>query len=778
MHKGKRKCVEKDGKKLYTDIKRSHLQRLIGKGRGSMPNGIFISYRRDTGSMMARMLYDRLRLEKQYQCFLDVGKLNAGNFRENIITEMDKCDVFLLVLSRNALDRCSNPEDNVRQEIVAALERKLAFIPVTAEDFIWPEKMPEGLEDIKNYNAIPYVQVYSEQFFERLYSFIDKVRGEDAAQHTLAGQTAAAAGEQAGSGYVNAESGKVKDTGAQRGTAGAQQRGKASAPNTSGGTAAGKASAENSGNGNGRGGSSRKIPVPMLIAAAVLMVLLIVFVPKLLKRGDSGKEDPEGADKTSSQAVSTEAAPSAETSSEADTENTETEETAQKEAQVLPESFLQDMVTLSEKRMKNILVENADLSFSTGETNVDVNTRYVSIGNAALMQDALFFETGGTSGFYMAYKAPVAIDEAWEAFAYLDIPKEYPDAVIVLTLDTFPVKFYSVEKGGEPVYKSSDLKIIKVYASEDEYLRNIYGQYQYVTHDSYEIILPKGSEDFAPDASAPEGDSKTAFGPAMDVEPGTDQLNAVLIPLNTKITGTKAEGREAVYYSFRTGEDTAYVLSVVNKTTEVYLRVMICDENGGELEGVYAGGEGSAASKDLTLEPDHTYTLKICCNGNNKSGYYPKGTENDFAIVIKDPENTAVTFWSTSEDTASGGAAVPGTNQDDAARVSVNTDLSGTASNGYVWYYSFRTDEQADAEYVFKGVNKSGQKYLHAVLCDEAGEDIGSLSASSSGELDSFSAVLKAGTVYYLKVYCNGDKTGFYPKDTPIDYTVRIEKAK
>ena len=140
--------------------------------------GIFISYRRDTGSTMARMVYDRMRLEKGYQCFLDVEKLNAGDFKKNIANEIAKCDIFILILSSRALERCSNPNDNVRQEILAALSKKLNIIPVTSEDFDWPETMPEGLERIKNYNAIPYVQVYSDQFFDRLYSFIENIRNE------------------------------------------------------------------------------------------------------------------------------------------------------------------------------------------------------------------------------------------------------------------------------------------------------------------------------------------------------------------------------------------------------------------------------------------------------------------------------------------------------------------------------------------------------------------------------------------------------------------------
>ena len=113
-----------------------------------------------------------------YDCFLDVEKLNAGNFRENIVSEMKKCDIFLLVLSKNALNRCVNPHDNVRQEIEEALANGLAIIPVMTEDFAWPETMPQGLESIADLNSVPYIQVYSEQFFERLYSFIETVRAE------------------------------------------------------------------------------------------------------------------------------------------------------------------------------------------------------------------------------------------------------------------------------------------------------------------------------------------------------------------------------------------------------------------------------------------------------------------------------------------------------------------------------------------------------------------------------------------------------------------------
>ena len=73
-----------------------------------MKQGVFISYRRDTGDVMATLIYNRLCLIKGYQCFLDVKGLDVGDFRKQILEKMDDCDIFLLVLSKDALDRCSN----------------------------------------------------------------------------------------------------------------------------------------------------------------------------------------------------------------------------------------------------------------------------------------------------------------------------------------------------------------------------------------------------------------------------------------------------------------------------------------------------------------------------------------------------------------------------------------------------------------------------------------------------------------------------------------------
>lgn len=158
-----------------------------------MGHNIFISYRRSTGSLMATLVHHELI--KKYPVFLDVEQLAAGNFQVGIEEEMKSCDTFILILSKDSLDRCGNPDDNVRLEILAAKRYGLAIIPVMTEDFVWPEKMPAGLEDLKFYNAIPYVQVYGDSFFERLYNFIEGTNSHAAREKRLAEEGQAPGGK-------------------------------------------------------------------------------------------------------------------------------------------------------------------------------------------------------------------------------------------------------------------------------------------------------------------------------------------------------------------------------------------------------------------------------------------------------------------------------------------------------------------------------------------------------------------------------------------------------
>ena len=97
-----------------------------------MKYDIFISYRREGGDKYARTIQQAL--EKQYRVFLDFDELKDGVFDQRIIDAISESPVFLLILSRGALDRCVNEDDWVRQEILHASKCGCHIVPVTIVD--------------------------------------------------------------------------------------------------------------------------------------------------------------------------------------------------------------------------------------------------------------------------------------------------------------------------------------------------------------------------------------------------------------------------------------------------------------------------------------------------------------------------------------------------------------------------------------------------------------------------------------------------------------------
>lgn len=96
----------------------------------------FISYRRDNGFLMAQVIHDHLE-ERGIHCFLDLEELQAGVFDEKIYDAIQDSPNFILILQPNALDRCTDEEDWVAKEIIAATKMNKKIIPVLCEGFEW-----------------------------------------------------------------------------------------------------------------------------------------------------------------------------------------------------------------------------------------------------------------------------------------------------------------------------------------------------------------------------------------------------------------------------------------------------------------------------------------------------------------------------------------------------------------------------------------------------------------------------------------------------------------
>ena len=90
----------------------------------------FISYRRDTaGSLFARLVEGALT-RRGYDVFLDVDCIDAGEWAEQILTQVPKRAHFLLLLTPGALGRCTDENDWVRREFLLAQERGRNVVPV------------------------------------------------------------------------------------------------------------------------------------------------------------------------------------------------------------------------------------------------------------------------------------------------------------------------------------------------------------------------------------------------------------------------------------------------------------------------------------------------------------------------------------------------------------------------------------------------------------------------------------------------------------------------
>ena len=128
---------------------------------------IFISYRRDGGDAIAKLICEALK-NKGYTVFYDYDSLKGGVFDSKILKSIDECQDVVLVLPKNALTRCKNENDWVRQEIRRALEKKKNIIPVMMDKFEFPKKLPADIQDVARYNGVRF----SMDFFE---SVIDKI---------------------------------------------------------------------------------------------------------------------------------------------------------------------------------------------------------------------------------------------------------------------------------------------------------------------------------------------------------------------------------------------------------------------------------------------------------------------------------------------------------------------------------------------------------------------------------------------------------------------------
>lgn len=147
---------------------------------------IFISYRREGGRDIARPI--KLELEKHgYNVFLDFDELKDGSFNQKIKDAIASAPIFIVILSSHALDRCSNQDDWVRQEIEYAISKKRHIVPINPDLSFegFPDNLPENIKEglgLHQYSDILFGQLFEESVRkmvrERIVPYVQTPRGK------------------------------------------------------------------------------------------------------------------------------------------------------------------------------------------------------------------------------------------------------------------------------------------------------------------------------------------------------------------------------------------------------------------------------------------------------------------------------------------------------------------------------------------------------------------------------------------------------------------------
>jgi TIR domain-containing protein len=127
---------------------------------------IFVSYRHDDVPALSGRLADRLVNQfGEDRVFLDIDAIDPGlDFRVVLRQAIDTCDVVIVVIGPRWLEardsdgsrRLDDPDDYVRLEVEAALDREIRIIPILADNARMPSaaELPETLVPFCYRNAV------------------------------------------------------------------------------------------------------------------------------------------------------------------------------------------------------------------------------------------------------------------------------------------------------------------------------------------------------------------------------------------------------------------------------------------------------------------------------------------------------------------------------------------------------------------------------------------------------------------------------------------------
>ena len=141
-----------------------------------MKYDVFLSYRRKGGFETAKHLFDLLTKDG-YKVCLDLDTLREGDFDKALLSRIDECQDFIIIIDSNAFERCVNSDydpknDWLRQELAYALKQGKNIIPVLLSGASFPDNLPPDISQIAYKHGPSYSLEYYDSFYGKLKEFM------------------------------------------------------------------------------------------------------------------------------------------------------------------------------------------------------------------------------------------------------------------------------------------------------------------------------------------------------------------------------------------------------------------------------------------------------------------------------------------------------------------------------------------------------------------------------------------------------------------------------
>ena len=138
-----------------------------------MKYDIFISYRREGGYDTAKHLNDLL-VRDGYRVSFDIDTLRSGNFDTQLLSRIDQCKDFILIVDQHAFDRTIDPRFNpkndwLRSELAYALKKGKNIIPIFLSGVNgFPNNLPPDIAGVTMKNGPEYNKFHFNAFYKDL----------------------------------------------------------------------------------------------------------------------------------------------------------------------------------------------------------------------------------------------------------------------------------------------------------------------------------------------------------------------------------------------------------------------------------------------------------------------------------------------------------------------------------------------------------------------------------------------------------------------------------